>query len=58
MEVGIAEFKRENRIMSVESGASEFQSKFSNAEQQIFDLETQLELLKSIEELLEQQGGI
>ena len=56
VEVGIAEFKRENRIMSVESGAAEFQSKFSAAEQQIFDLETQLELLKSVENLLRDQG--
>ena len=56
VEVGIAEFKRENQIMSVESGAAEFQSKFSAAEQQIFDLETQLELLESIEGLLRKQG--
>ena len=55
VEVGIAEFKRENQIMSVSSGASEFQSKFSAAEQQIFDLETQLQLLKSVEELLRKQ---
>lgn len=56
VEVGIAEFKKENRLMSVESGAAEFQSKFSAAEQEIFDLETQLELLNSIEDLLRQQG--
>lgn len=56
VEVGIADFKRENRLMSVESGASEFRSKYSQAEQEIFALETQLELLKSIEELLMQQA--
>ena len=56
VEVGIAEFKRENRLMSVESGAAEFQSKFSAAEQEIFNLQTQLELLNSIEDLLRQQG--
>ncbi|SDS26039.1 GumC family protein [Christiangramia echinicola] len=56
VEVGIADFKRENRLMSVESGASEFQSKFSAAEQEIFNLQTQLELLNSIEDLLRQQG--
>ncbi|MCH4823822.1 polysaccharide biosynthesis tyrosine autokinase [Gramella lutea] len=55
VEVGIADFKKENRIMSVESGAAEFQSKFSAAEQQIFDLETQLELLRSVEALLKEQ---
>ena len=56
VEVDIADFKRNNRIMSVASGASEFQSKFSAAEQKIFDLETQLELLNSVEELLRSQG--
>ena len=55
VEGGIAEFKRENRIMNVESGAAEFQSKLTAAEKQIFDLETQLELLKSIKELLRKQ---
>ncbi|MFD1096319.1 exopolysaccharide transport family protein [Salegentibacter chungangensis] len=57
VEVGIAEFKRENRIMDVSSGASEFQSKFSAAEQEIFKLETQLELIASIEDLLRKQGA-
>ncbi|MCP9199914.1 polysaccharide biosynthesis tyrosine autokinase [Gramella sp. GC03-9] len=57
VEVGIADFKRENQLMSIESGASEFQSKFSQAEQEIFNLETQLELLKSVEELLREQGN-
>lgn len=56
VEVNIADFKRDNRIMDVSSGASEFQSKFSTAEQEIFNLETQLELLTSVEELLRSQG--
>ncbi|MCG9970408.1 GumC family protein [Christiangramia crocea] len=56
VEIGIAEFKRENRLMSVESGASEFHSKFTTAEQQIFELETQLELINSIEDLLKEQA--
>jgi len=56
VEVNIADFKRDNRIMDISSGASEFQSKFSDAEQEIFNLETQLELLKSVEELLRSQG--
>ena len=56
VEVGIAEFKRENRIMNVESGAAEFQSKFSVAEQNIFDTQTQLELLNSIESVLKDQA--
>jgi len=56
VEVNIADFKRDNRIMDIGSGASEFQSKFSAAEQEIFNLETQLELLNSVEELLRSQG--
>ena len=56
VEVNIADFKRDNRIMDIGSGASEFQSKFSAAEQEIFNLETQLELLQSVEELLRSQG--
>ncbi|MBZ9631464.1 polysaccharide biosynthesis tyrosine autokinase [Salegentibacter sp. LM13S] len=57
VEVGIAEFKRENRLMDISSGASEFQSKFSAAEQEIFTLETELSLLESIEEVLRNQGN-
>ncbi|WP_339649143.1 polysaccharide biosynthesis tyrosine autokinase [uncultured Salegentibacter sp.] len=57
VEVGIAEFKRENRLMDISSGASEFQSKFSAAEQEIFALETELSLLESIEEVLRNQGN-
>ena len=56
VEVGIAEFKRQNQIMSVESGATEFQSKYSTAEREIFELETQKIVLNSVEELLNEQG--
>ncbi len=56
VEVGIAEFKRENQIMSVQAGAAQFQSKFSAAEQQIFDFETQIELLRSVENLLRKRS--
>ncbi|TRO65093.1 GumC family protein [Christiangramia sabulilitoris] len=52
VEGGIANFKRDNSIMSVESGAAEFRAKYTKAEQEIFDLETQLELLNFIENLL------
>ncbi|SDR70265.1 polysaccharide biosynthesis tyrosine autokinase [Gramella sp. MAR_2010_147] len=57
VEVNIADFKRDNRIMDVGSGASQFQSKFSQVEQKIFELETQLQLLSSVEELLRDQGN-
>ncbi|SHF91788.1 capsular exopolysaccharide family [Salegentibacter echinorum] len=56
VEGGIAQFKRENRIMDIGSGASQFQQKVSSAEQEVFNLETQLELLKSVEKLLRSQG--
>ncbi|MBI6119782.1 GumC family protein [Salegentibacter maritimus] len=57
VEVNIADFKRENQIMDVSSGASQFQSKFTAAEQEVFNLETQLQLLNSVEDLLKSQGN-
>lgn len=57
VEINMADFKRDNRIMDIGSGASEFQTKFTAAEQEIFNLETQLELLNAIEELLRNQGA-
>lgn len=56
VEGGMAEFKRSNRIMDVSSGASEFQSRYSAAEQEIFELETQLTLIESVRDLLNQRG--
>lgn len=56
VEGGMADFKRSNRIMDVSSGASEFRSRYSAAEQEIFELETQLTLIESVEELLTQRG--
>ncbi|MFV8224357.1 GumC family protein, partial [Christiangramia aquimixticola] len=56
VEVGIADFKRQNEIMNIEAGAAQYQTKFSEVEQQIFELETQLELLNSVEELLKRSG--
>ena len=52
VEGGIADFKRENRLMSVESSAGQFLAKSSAAEQQIFELETQLLIIDGIEETL------
>src|SRR5690606_26156967 len=49
VEGGLADFKRENQFMDVASGASEFRSKSSMAEQQIFDIELQLSIIKSVE---------
>ncbi|SKB36573.1 capsular exopolysaccharide family [Salegentibacter holothuriorum] len=56
VEVNIADFKRDNQIMDVGSGAAQFQSKFTAAEQEVFNLETQLQLLSSVEDLLRNQG--
>jgi capsular exopolysaccharide synthesis family protein len=56
VEGGIADFKRENRMMDVASTAGMYQSQYTVAEQQIFDLETQLVLINSVEEVLRNQG--
>ena len=53
VEGGMADFKRENQIMSVQSGAGESLAKSSMAEQEIFTLETQLMVLEGVEERLE-----
>lgn len=55
VEGGMANFKRQHEIMSVSSGAAEFKSKSTKAEQEIFNLQTQLELIKSIRQLLNSQ---
>ncbi|MDT0689843.1 polysaccharide biosynthesis tyrosine autokinase [Salegentibacter sp. F188] len=56
VEGGMASFKRENEIMDVSSGAGEFQSRVSSVEEEIFNLETQIELIASIRErLIEEQ---
>lgn len=52
VETGMAEFKRENQIMDVQSSAGQYLEKSSQAEQQIFDLETQDLILDGIEETL------
>ncbi|MGB7842763.1 MAG: polysaccharide biosynthesis tyrosine autokinase, partial [Salinimicrobium sp.] len=52
VEGGIAKFKRDNRMMSVESSAGQYLAKSSAAEQQIFDLETQLLIIEGIQETL------
>ena len=52
VEGGIAEFKRENRVMSVESAANQFLAKSTQAEREIFDLETQKMILESVRETL------
>ena len=57
VEGGIADFKRENRMMDVGSTAGMYQSQYTAAEQEIFNLETQLALIGSVEELLRNQGN-
>src|SRR5690606_11273864 len=52
VEGGLADFKRENQFMDVLSGAQEFQAKSSMAEQQIFDIELQLSIIRSVESRL------
>ena len=52
VEGGIADFKRENKIMDVGTSAGQFMAKSTMAEQEIFDLETQLMVLGSVQEAL------
>jgi len=52
VEGGMADFKRENQFMDVTSGASEYLSKSTKAEGQVFEIETQLMIIRSIEDLL------
>ena len=52
VEGGIAEFKRENQVMSVESAAGQFLAKSTQAESEIFSLETEKMILESVQETL------
>ncbi|MDT0644571.1 polysaccharide biosynthesis tyrosine autokinase [Zunongwangia sp. F363] len=55
VEGGMADFKRENQVMDVASGAQEFRARYSSAEEEIFNVETQLELVNSVQGRLQQQ---
>ncbi|WP_010228292.1 GumC family protein [Gillisia marina] len=52
VEGGMASFKRDNQIMDVYSGAQEYISKSSQADQEIFSIETQLLIVNSIKDKL------
>ncbi|HET7360963.1 MAG TPA: GNVR domain-containing protein, partial [Salinimicrobium sp.] len=52
VEGGIASFKKENQIMNVESKASQYLAKSSQAEQEIFDIETKLMVIESVKNAL------
>lgn len=52
LETDIKEFKQDNQIVSIESGASEGMSKLTTAQEQLFELENQLMLLGLLEESL------
>jgi len=53
VEGGLADFKRENQFMDVVSGANQYLTKSSKAEEEIFELETQLIIIRSVNEVLE-----
>ena len=55
VETGLAEMKRENQIMDVATGAQEFTSKRTTAEQEIFNIETQIEVIESVRDEIQQQ---
>jgi tyrosine-protein kinase Etk/Wzc len=57
VEGGLAQFKRDNEFMDVSSGAQKYMTKSSMAEQQIFDIETQISIIKSVEQILESKKG-
>lgn len=52
VEGGIADFKRENRIMDISSSAGRYMSKSSMAENEIFRLETQVMVLEALRDAL------
>src|SRR5699024_4102841 len=52
VEDGMADFKRENRIMSVETSAGQYSARSSLAEEEIFRLETQKMVIQSVQQQL------
>lgn len=52
VEGGIAEFKRENQFMDIGSRAGIHMSRSTRAEEEIFNLETQLMIIRSVREAL------
>ncbi|TVZ28353.1 capsular exopolysaccharide synthesis family protein [Gillisia sp. Hel_I_86] len=57
VEGGMASFKRNNQIMDVYSGAQQYMAKSSQAEKEIFTIETQLLLVNSIADILRAKGN-
>ena len=57
VEGGIANFKKDNRFMDVVSGAEIYQSKSSEAEKAIFDLETQKMIIRSVYDIITKKQG-
>ncbi|SDS78843.1 capsular exopolysaccharide family [Gillisia sp. Hel1_33_143] len=57
VEGGIADFKRDNSFMDVSSGAEKFITKSSEAESQIFELETQKLVINAVQELINEDNG-
>lgn len=52
VEDGMADFKRDNRIMSVETSAGQYSARSSLAEEEIFRLETQKMVIQSVQQKL------
>jgi tyrosine-protein kinase Etk/Wzc len=57
VEGGLAQFKRKNKLMDVKSGAQEYLSKSKGAEEEIFNIETQLILINSIKDELKSRDS-
>ena len=52
VEGGMADYKKEHRFMDVSSGAEVSLTKSTESEEQIFNIETQLQIIKSVENQL------
>ena len=57
VEGGMAKFKKKNQFLDVASGAEKYSSKSADAEQKIFDIETQLQIIKSVKNTLQSDSG-
>lgn len=57
VEGGIANFKKDNSFMDVSSGAEKFISKSTEAEQEIYELETQKMVIKAVQDLINKDSG-
>lgn len=56
VESNLADFKRENQFMDINIGATEYMSQKTSADQELFNLETQLNIISSIQKRIQEEG--